>query len=48
MQAAINPLTQGSPGIDLNVVDYNLLNALYKAKCAEATWNYKSERHNAY
>ena len=45
MQAAISPLTPGSPGSDLSPVIRP--NCIYSVKCAEAAWNYKSGRHSA-
>ena len=43
--AAVNPLTPGSPGSDLNPVIRT--DCMYSVKCAEAVWNYKSGRHSA-
>ena len=40
MWAAINLLTPGSPGSDLNPMIRN--NCICSVKCAEAAWNYKS------
>ena len=45
MQAAIRPLTPGCPGSNLNLVIRT--NCICSVKCAEAAWNYKSERHSA-
>ena len=45
MQAAISPLTPGSPGSDLNPVIRT--DCICSVKCAEAAWNYKSGRHSA-
>ena len=45
MLAAINPLTPGSGGSDLNRVIRT--DCMCSVKCAEAAWNYKSGRHSA-
>ena len=45
IQAAISPLTPGSPGSDL--IPVIRTNCICSVKCAEAAWNYKSGRHSA-